>query len=322
MACVAIEIDVRAVRPLARLVGAGVDEWRRIRVADLHLRRVRSEAAGDAPDLPIAVAGHVIEHLDLALEHLVVGRQHVFLVLHARWVDVARVALDEGQEGAIAEGGEGVGGAIALEPLEALVGDGALQRRQVVARVGSRRRAEQIAVDDLGQAAVAFFVEVHAVGGQRGLHRGVERPRRREEIDEAHAAGRRHLRHRQGVHLEAGVVRLAVGQIRIAEIFVRDRREQHDARRGLAVVLLRQRVRDPVVELLPEGRQAGVSPVRLVVAEEREDHVRLGVGALETVLLVAADLLADAAQPLIRANRSSSSGDGSPLRRPRTRGCG
>ena len=34
------------------------------------------------PDPPVAVGGHVIEHLDLALEHLVVGRQHVFLVLH------------------------------------------------------------------------------------------------------------------------------------------------------------------------------------------------------------------------------------------------
>ena len=113
------------------------------------------------------------------------------------------------------------------------------------------------------------------------------------------SARRRHLRHGEGIHLEPGVVLAAVGQIRVAQVLVRDRREQHEARRGLAVVLLRQRVRDPVLELLPECRQPGVAAVRLVVAEEREDHVRLGVGVLQAVLLVAADRLGVSAQPLV-----------------------
>ena len=63
---------------------------------------------------------------------------------------------------------------------------------------------------------------------------------------------------------------------------MRDRREQHEARRRLAVVLLRQRVRDPVVERLLERVEAGRAGVRLVVAEEREDDVGLGVGRRRT----------------------------------------
>ena len=39
---------------------------------------------------------------------------------------------------------------------------------------------------------------------------------------------------------------------------MRDRREEHDARRGLAVVLLRQRVRDPVAQLLLERLEPGL----------------------------------------------------------------
>ena len=61
------------------------------------------------------------------------------------------------------------------------------------------------------------------------------------------------------------------------QVLVRDRREQHEARGGLAVVLLRQRVGDPVVEVLLERGEPGLAGVRLVVAEEGEDDVGLRV---------------------------------------------
>ena len=54
------------------------------------------------------------------------------------------------------------------------------------------------------------------------------------------ACALRDFRHRLGVELEPLVVLAAVWQIRVVQILVRDRREQHDARRGLAVVLLRR----------------------------------------------------------------------------------
>ena len=98
--------------PSPGLLVPSVDERRRVGVADLHLAG-SAAAAGDAPDLAIAVAGHVIEHFHFALQDLVVGRQHVCLVLHRAGIDVARIALDERQERAIAEGREAVCGAIA-----------------------------------------------------------------------------------------------------------------------------------------------------------------------------------------------------------------
>ena len=103
----AAEEDVRAVRPLAGLVGPGVDERRRVGIGDLQirLRRWASSACARARQIAlVAIGGHHVEHGDLALEHLVVGREHVLLAeLHPRRVDVARVGADEGQERAVAE---------------------------------------------------------------------------------------------------------------------------------------------------------------------------------------------------------------------------
>ena len=81
---------------------------------------------------------------------------------------------------------------------------------------------------------------------------------------------------------------------------MRDRREQHDPRSGSTVVLLRQRVLDPLGQLLPERRQSGLARVGLVVAEEREDDVGLRVDAVESVLLIPADRRRLAAEPLVR----------------------
>ena len=259
-----------------------------------------SQAAGGAEDPLVAIARHGVEHFDLALEDLVVGREHVLLVdRHPRRVDVARIRADEREERAVTEGREGVGGAVAVEPGEVPIRDRPLQRRDVRRRIGVRRRPEQLAVDDLREAPVALFVQVYAVYGQRRPGALEQSFGRGKQVDERHAARRRHLGHGRGIALETHIVLAAVRQIRVAEILVRDRREQHDARRRTAVVLLGQGVRDPLVQLLPERRQARVAAIGLVVAEEREDHVRLRVRAAEAILLIPADRLGVGAQPLV-----------------------
>ena len=162
------------------------------------------------------------------------------------------------------------------------------------------RRAKQRAVDHFGDAAIALGIQVHAVDRERGLTGRVELKARRVEIDERHALRLGDLAHGPGVQREPLIVLFAVRQIGVAQVFVRDRREDDDARRGLAVVALGQRLRDPVAQLLLERLEAGLSRIRFVVAEEGEHHVGLRVGVLEPVFLVAADRRRIAAQPLVR----------------------
>jgi hypothetical protein len=94
-----------------------------------------------------------------------------------------------------------------------------------------RRRAEQIAIDHFGDSPVAVGIEVDAVDRERRLRRRIQLAAGREEIDEPDALRLSDLRHRFRVQLEARVVLLAVREIGIVKILMRDRREQHDARR-------------------------------------------------------------------------------------------
>ncbi len=263
---------MRAVRSGARFVGPGVDEGRRIGVVDFECRRRRCHAARDGPDAAVAICGHDVEHRQLALEHLVVGRQHIFLPRNLITADVARVALDERQERPFAVRRVPVGHPVPVEPQRVPV-DNRLAQPGKEGRARCGRRPEKIAVDDLGDAAVALGVQVHAVRRERRFRVEVRLPRRREEIDETYTASRGDIRHRPRVQRQPLVVRPAIRQIRVVQILVRDGGEQHDARRGLPVVLLPERVGDPVVERLLECVEAGRPRVGFVVAEEREDDV-------------------------------------------------
>ena len=134
---------------------------------------------------------------------------------------------------------------------------------------------------------------------------GVELLRRREQVDELHAVRLRDLGHRVGVELEVRVVRGGVGVVRVLVLLVRDRREQHDARRCPCRCSSSPRVLQELVEVRLELRQPLLALERLVEAEEREDHVRLRPSS--------------ATRP---ASRSSPSGGGRRPRRRRRRGCG
>ncbi len=59
---------------------------------------------------------------------------------------------------------------------------------------------------------------------------------------------------------------------------MRDGREENEAGLARSVVLLRERMSDEVGEFLFESSEAGLVAEGFVVAEEREDDVRLGKG--------------------------------------------
>ena len=111
---------------------------------------------------------------------------------------------------------------------------------------------------------------------------------RREQVHEQDFVGLGDLSHRVGIHLQPRVGGVDVGlagEVGVARNeLVSDRREQHELGSRLAVVLLRERVLDEGRDVLLELGQPRLPRPRLVVAVEREDHVRLGVGQLEPIL--------------------------------------
>ena len=98
------------------------------------------------------------------------------------------------------------------------------------------------------------------------------------QVHKGDVVGASDFRHRGGVLLQAFVVRGAVGQIAGVQVFVRDGREEHQARRALAVVLLAQRLLNERFEVFLELGQALLAGEGLVVAEEGEDDVGVGFG--------------------------------------------
>ena len=133
--------------------------------------------------------------------------------------------------------------------------------------------------EKFGDVLVALVVRDEAAGGERFLGRPVERLSRGEEIDEREAVFLRDGSDGGGVEGEVGVFFFAVGQVTFRGlIFEGDRRDEHDAGCGRAVVGFAQRVLDPSRELGFEIGDLGRAVERFVVAEEREEGVGLEVG--------------------------------------------
>ncbi len=63
---------------------------------------------------------------------------------------------------------------------------------------------------------------------------------------------------RAAVELDVHIVLLAVGEMRVLEVFVGDGREQHEPRGLLAVVSGRHRPLDETLEVLLEFRKSGL----------------------------------------------------------------
>ena len=250
----------------ARLVGDHRNELREARFFDLGKRGVGiAEGGGRGPDPLVAVGGHDVEVIELALADFVV-----------------RLIFDKLQPRPAAVGGVAVGDAVAVEPVEVLVGDGFLEAVETLGIAG-RRGAKQRFVDDPGDLAIAAGSRVDAVAGERLLDLLAGFARRGEEVDIGHPLRLADLLHRLGIEGDVGVVGLAVGPVSPVEILMDDRREHHHTRRGDAVVFLAKGVLEELLDLGLEGLQAGGAGVGFVGPKEGEDHVGAGVGELEAV---------------------------------------
>jgi hypothetical protein len=83
-----------------------------------------------------------------------------------------------------------------------------------------------------------------------------------EEVDEGDALGPGDVGHRAGVELEARIVLRTIVIVGVPEVLVSDRREEHEARRGGAVVLLAERVLDEVLQIRTPHSRNGDPRIR------------------------------------------------------------
>ena len=190
----------------ARLVGDHRNEVGEARLLDLGKRGIGiAERGGRGPDPLVAVGRLDVEVIQLALADLVV-----------------RLILDELQPRPAAVGGVAVGDAVAVEPVEVLVGHGLLESIETLGIAG-RGGTEERFVNDSGDLAVAAGSRVDAVAGERLFDLLAGFARRGEEVDIGHPLGLADLFHRLGIEGDVGVVGLAVGPMRPLEILVNDR---------------------------------------------------------------------------------------------------
>ena len=211
-------------------------------------------ALGDVVDERVADHGHLAALVDLVgivlraegVVTLAVGVNAV----EDRVIGVPHVVLQLHRavhEGFVGLGGAGLG---AVESVGEELGDLA---------VTEVRRGE--AVDGIGRLRLT-------VRGEGGV----------EEVDVSEAVLLGDALHGGGVELEVGVFLGAVRQVAgLGEVFEGDRRDEHQARGGLAIVGLGQGVDDEGVDFgFVVGGAAGAVE-RFVVTEERDDGVGLQV---------------------------------------------
>ena len=98
-----------------------------------------------------------------------------------------------------------------------------------------------------------------------------------EQIDEADVRLLGDLPHGVGIFLEVGVMGLAVGDVRVVQIFVGDRRNEDHPRRAFAAVVLGLGLFDQPRQIDRESFQPRWSGERFIEAEEEQNHVGLAV---------------------------------------------
>ena len=179
-----------------------------------------SVAIGVSPDFPVAVGDHDVDHFQLVHQHVAVG-----------------LAIDKLETGATAPHVVAVGGAVAVVPVPVLVQHGladTLHFLGVLADFETEHFLGQMLSDQL----VAEAIGVDAVEGKRLL---VHHVKMLGNVEEVHVGqfifGSGHFGG-AGVLHEAGVVSLAVGQVGGVQVFVHDRRTDHQPRGSFAAVVL------------------------------------------------------------------------------------
>ncbi len=246
---------------IAGLVGRHGDVRREIRV----IRRKFAALCG-CPDRLVAIGRHHLEDFHFPQHDGAVG-QTVVIEVRSTAVDVVTIGV-----------------AVALEPVEVFVEDRLTQLGDGGVIHGGTR-AEERMVDRRCKPAVAALVLMDAVDRQRFSRGFIRFERGVEEVDEADVVVVSHLGDSAGVKLDVGVAVGSAGEIGRVDVFDRQRREEHQARRAPAAVVAGgdpfDEGRQILLELV-EPREAGE---RLVEPDEGEDNVRLG--AAEPFILAA-----------------------------------
>ena len=140
------------------------------------------------------------------------------------------------------------------------------------------RGAEEAVGEQLGDLAVAEVGRGEAVDSVRRLALAVGGESRVEEVDVGDAMLLGGAFHRGDVELEVGVFLLAIGQIAGGgEVLEGDRRDEDEARGGLAVVSPGERMRDEGIDFGFVVRGTAGPVEGFVVTEERDDRIGLEV---------------------------------------------
>ena len=232
---------------------------RKHRIIHFHVAALRH-----GPDAFVPIFGLHIALRHFLLHHVVIGNHRAFLA-----------GAREGQLGTAAINVVTVHGAIARMPLVAFVRHRGAEFFKMVFRRGF---VEERFEDFRRQRLVACFGEKERVERERLclLRRFRVKPLRHgEDVHKEHVIRLGHVGHGRRVELEVGVVRLRIGQVGIIDLFVGDGREEHDARRAFAAVILRPRIFEKLVEVALEFVDPSRSLERFVEAVKGENHIRL-----------------------------------------------
>ena len=270
----AVEEDMRAVLLRAALVRRHRVDGRQVVVVHDHVA-----AAGHGPDALLAIGGHDITHGHLLLHDLVVGG-----------VGRGRLPVRNGTALArqISHGGTAAVDVVAVDravagvPHRVLLVDGGAELFKAGGRAfrAGRRSGftDKPLVDDGREGFVSGLAQEESVDRQgNSLSRGgrVELLARFEQIDKWNAVGLGDFSHRARIQDEVGVGRSGVREGGIAMFLGGDGREEDDARRTFAGIVLGLGFLQPLVQISAELGQPFGALERFVVAEEREDHVGL-----------------------------------------------
>ena len=239
---------------LASHVGLHPDGGRDVAVVDLML-----VVAHRGPDRHVPVCHHDIDHGKFVPEDILVA-----------------LAIHELEPGATTPHVIPVCGAVTVVPVPVLVQHHLAHLLQ--ARRGGNLPLQETAGDHLRHPAVPFRVKVDPIDGERDVGSPEELGRAREEIDEPFRfLGLRHFPGSRRIQGEAGIVGLAIRKVGIAQILVRDGREEHDLRRALPVGLHVAVVIHQLAQFIAILAESTFPTEGLVVTEHDEDHVGLEV---------------------------------------------
>ena len=254
---------------LAAEEGVDVDFVRLERLDRREVRVINFEIAAPRhrPDALVAVGAPYVALRHFLLHHLEVGNQRAFLS-----------GRREGQFGTSPINVVTIHSPVAGVPFAVFV----QHREAQFIEIGGRRRFAKEGHEDFGrERLVARLGEEEGIKGEGMALPGrllVEALRRVEKVHKQRVVGFSHLRHRDGIELKVGVVRARIGQVRVGQLFVGDRGEEHEARRAFAAVVRLPGVLEKFLEVLLE-RSDSLRPLeRLVEAVEGENHVGTGLG--------------------------------------------